>query len=147
VVEFDPLSIKDVAKQLPDFKKVRSMLQCLVQDRGHLLALSPKYHAELAGQGVEYSAFWRPDATMAPLRGPVNLELGLKSHHTRNKSKMLLFFVFLFMSTGLTHRILPFEMNNQQGSSIPSYTTPKRSHLLICLILAKRAHFTVYWIQ
>jgi hypothetical protein len=53
-VEFDPLNMEDVAKQLPDFKKVRSMLQCLVEDRGHMLALSPKYHAELAGQGVEY---------------------------------------------------------------------------------------------
>ena len=51
---FDPLSMEDVAKQLPDIKNVRSMLQFLVEDRRHLLSLSPKYHAELAGQGVEY---------------------------------------------------------------------------------------------
>ena len=51
---FNPLSMEDVARRLPDFKNVRSMLQVLVEDRGHILQLSPKYHAELAGEGVEY---------------------------------------------------------------------------------------------
>jgi hypothetical protein len=60
---------------------------------------------------------------MAPLWEPVNLELGLKSHHIRNKPKILLFFVFLFISTVPIYRILSFEMNTQQGSSIPSHTT------------------------
>ena len=46
--------MEDVALQLPDFKNTRSMLRVVVEDRGHLLQLSPKYHAELAGQGVEY---------------------------------------------------------------------------------------------
>ena len=36
-----------------------------------------------------HHAFWRPDATMVPLREPVNLGLGQKSHYTRNKSKTL----------------------------------------------------------
>ena len=51
---FNPLSMEDVARRLPDFKNIRSMLQVLVEDRGHILQLSPKYHAELAGQGVAY---------------------------------------------------------------------------------------------
>ena len=46
--------MEDVAKQLPDFQNVRSMLQELVEEAGHILQLSPKYHAELAGQGIEY---------------------------------------------------------------------------------------------
>jgi len=50
----DKLSMEAVAMSLPDFKNVKSMLQTLVERRGHLLQLSPKYHAELAGQGIEY---------------------------------------------------------------------------------------------
>jgi len=40
--------------EMADAKKVRSMLQILVEGRGHILELSPKFHAELAGQGIEY---------------------------------------------------------------------------------------------
>ena len=50
----DKLSMEAVAMSLPDFKNVKSMLQTLVERRGHLLQLSPKYHAELDGQGIEY---------------------------------------------------------------------------------------------
>ena len=71
----------------------------------------------------EHSAFWLPDATMTPLWEPVNPELDLKSHHTRNKSKNFLFFVFLLISTVPIYRILPFKMNTQQGSSTPNYIT------------------------
>ena len=51
---FNPLSMEDVFMEMADAKKVRSMLQILVEGRGHILELSPKFHAELAGQGIEY---------------------------------------------------------------------------------------------
>ena len=57
VVPFNPLSMEDVANRCSDFSSVRSMLEVAVEDGGkleHLLMLSPKYHAELAGQGIEY---------------------------------------------------------------------------------------------
>ena len=45
----------DVAGRCPDFANVRSMLEVMVEDEGgYLLMLSPKYHAEFAGQGIEY---------------------------------------------------------------------------------------------
>ena len=51
---FDPLSMEQVAMRCSDFKAVKSMLQTLIEEAGHKLQLSPKYHAELAGQGIEY---------------------------------------------------------------------------------------------
>ena len=51
---FNPMSMEDVALRMPDFACVKSMLQVLVESSGHILELSPKFHAELAGQGVEY---------------------------------------------------------------------------------------------
>lgn len=53
-VVVNPLSMEQVALQLPDFANVKSMLQKLVDEAGHILQLSPKYHAELAGAGIEY---------------------------------------------------------------------------------------------
>ena len=50
---FNPSSMEDVAMRMPDFT-VKSMLEVLVLRGGHILELSPKFHAELAGQGVEY---------------------------------------------------------------------------------------------
>ena len=51
----NPLSMESVALQCPDFANVQSMLEVVVkEERGHELMLSPKYHAELAGQGIEY---------------------------------------------------------------------------------------------
>ena len=41
--------------RLPEFQiPVKSLLQELLEANGHLLLLSPKYHAELAGVGIEY---------------------------------------------------------------------------------------------
>jgi hypothetical protein len=50
-----------------------------------------EFNTDLFALCIIHSAFWRPDATVAPLRGQVNLGFGLKSHHTRNKSKILYF--------------------------------------------------------
>ena len=36
------------------FQETKSMLEELVKKSGHILLLSSKYHAELAGQGIEY---------------------------------------------------------------------------------------------
>ena len=49
---FDPLSMERVAMRCSDFKAVKSMLQTLIEEAGHKLQLSPKYHAKLAGQGI-----------------------------------------------------------------------------------------------
>ena len=37
-----------------DVQSQKSLLEKVVYERGHLLVLSPKYHPELAGVGVEY---------------------------------------------------------------------------------------------
>lgn len=37
-----------------DVRNQKSLLEKVVYDRGHILILSPKYHPELAGVGVEY---------------------------------------------------------------------------------------------
>ncbi|CAM9880058.1 unnamed protein product, partial [Laminaria digitata] len=39
---------------LPDFKNERPALQHLVESRGDILLLSPKFHPELAGVGIVY---------------------------------------------------------------------------------------------
>lgn len=44
---------KEILGNCPDFKDELTLLEQLVQDRGHILLSSPKYHPELAG-GVEY---------------------------------------------------------------------------------------------
>ena len=49
------LSMKCVAlANRVDLMNVPSMLQQCVEKKGHTLVLSPKYHAELAGHGIEY---------------------------------------------------------------------------------------------
>ena len=50
----DPTSMVDVARNLPDFFNAQSMIDKVVQDHGHVCLLSSKFHAEGAGQGVEY---------------------------------------------------------------------------------------------
>ena len=40
---------------LRDFKNERTALQHTVEKRGHILVLSPKFHPEVAGVGIEYS--------------------------------------------------------------------------------------------
>ena len=42
-----------VLGNLPDFKNERPALKHLVDSRGHILLLSPKFHPELAGVGIE----------------------------------------------------------------------------------------------
>ena len=41
--------------QSPDFKSEMSALQHTVHARGYILLLSPKFHPEIAGVGIEYS--------------------------------------------------------------------------------------------
>ena len=48
----------DATKRLqacPDFRDEKGMVQTLVEKRGGRFLLTPKYHCELAGMGVEYS--------------------------------------------------------------------------------------------
>ena len=45
----------DIISNLPDFKNEKSALQHTVEERGHILLLSPKFHLEVAGVGIEYS--------------------------------------------------------------------------------------------
>ena len=50
-----PESMEGVLSRLPGFLPViKSVLQSAIEARGHILMLSPKYHAELAGCGIEY---------------------------------------------------------------------------------------------
>ena len=51
---FNPLSMEDVPMEMADFKKVKSMIQVQFQNMATALNQSPKFHAELAGQGIEY---------------------------------------------------------------------------------------------
>ena len=50
----DKLSMKEVLFSCSDFKHVKSMIQRVVEGQGHTVLLSSKYHAECAGQGIEY---------------------------------------------------------------------------------------------
>ena len=52
--EIDQTSLNSVLGALPMFKNVKSLLQEIVEERGHILFFSSKYHAECAGQGIEY---------------------------------------------------------------------------------------------
>ena len=47
--------LKKLMDGCTDFKNERSELTNLVEMRGHILLMSPKYHPEVAGKGVEYS--------------------------------------------------------------------------------------------
>ena len=52
----DPeMNIEAVLGGLPDFKNERTALQHTVEKRGHILVMSPKFHPEVAGVGIEYS--------------------------------------------------------------------------------------------
>lgn len=44
-----------ILANLPDFKNEKSALQHTIESRGHILLLSPKFHPEIAGVGIEYS--------------------------------------------------------------------------------------------
>ena len=49
------MNIHTVLGNLPDVKNERPALQHLVEGRWHILLLSPKFHPELAGVGIDYS--------------------------------------------------------------------------------------------
>ena len=51
---FDPTSLNSVLGRLPMFLSTKSVLEEIVSEAGHILLLSSKYHAECAGQGIEY---------------------------------------------------------------------------------------------
>ena len=50
------MNIDHVLGSLPDFKNERTALRHTVEKRGHILVLSPEFHPEVAGVGIEY--FW-----------------------------------------------------------------------------------------
>ena len=55
-VNVDPcLSMDDVLGGCPDFASETTAMQDLLEKRGHILVMSPKYHPEVAGEGVEYN--------------------------------------------------------------------------------------------
>ena len=50
----DFTSLDSVLGHLPMFHETKSMLEVIVEKSNHKLLLSSKYHAEVAGQGIEY---------------------------------------------------------------------------------------------
>ena len=54
VNDIDWTSLNLVLSRLPMFVETKSMLEEIMEKSGHILLLSSKYHAEVAGQGVEY---------------------------------------------------------------------------------------------
>ena len=50
----DKSILNDVLGRLPIFLSAKSKLVTITEDKGHILILSAKYHAEAAGQGIEY---------------------------------------------------------------------------------------------
>ena len=50
----DLTSLDSVLGRLPMFHETKSMLEAIVENSDHKLLLSSKYHAEVAGQGIEY---------------------------------------------------------------------------------------------
>ncbi|CAM9747901.1 unnamed protein product [Chrysoparadoxa australica] len=47
--------MKKLLGRCPDFANEKCKLQNLLEESGHVLLMSPKYHPELAGVGIEYS--------------------------------------------------------------------------------------------
>ena len=52
--DLDQMSMKVVLGACSDFKYVKSRIERVMDRRGHLVLLSSKFHAECAGQGIEY---------------------------------------------------------------------------------------------
>ena len=46
---------KETLANRHDFKTQKPAMQVLLESRGHILLMSPKYHPELAGLGIEYT--------------------------------------------------------------------------------------------
>ena len=51
----NPYSIPGRFKELSFIKNAKSLMQKLVEGRGHLLVMSAKFHCECAGRGIEYA--------------------------------------------------------------------------------------------
>jgi hypothetical protein len=47
------LDMVRVLSKLPDFKGTKCALRKMIEDRGHILMISPKCHPEIAGNGIE----------------------------------------------------------------------------------------------
>jgi len=52
--ECDMTSLNAVLSRCPSFAEAKSMLEEIVEEAGHRVLLSSKYHCECAGQGIEY---------------------------------------------------------------------------------------------
>ena len=50
----NPLVHEQDCSACPNFRAEKTALQHVVESRGHVLAMSPKGHCELAGCGIEY---------------------------------------------------------------------------------------------
>ena len=51
---FNPLDMKQVWNRTTTSKSVKSLVEQLINSRGHELLMSAKFHCECAGQGIEY---------------------------------------------------------------------------------------------
>ena len=71
------MDLERVLSAQPDFKDERPALQHLVESRGHILLLSPKYHPEIAGVGIEFS--W--GMSKMKFRREINDEIPAHLHH------------------------------------------------------------------
>ncbi|CAM9816199.1 unnamed protein product [Sphacelaria rigidula] len=49
------MDVATVLANLPVFKQEKGALQAVVEGRGHILVVSPKFHPEVAGVGIGYS--------------------------------------------------------------------------------------------
>jgi hypothetical protein len=52
--EVDKYSMEEVLGAFSDFEYVKSMIERVLNARGHEVLLSSKFHAEIAGVGIEY---------------------------------------------------------------------------------------------
>ena len=50
----DQMSMNAVLGACSDFKNVKSLIERALNARGHIVLMSSKFHAECAGQGIEY---------------------------------------------------------------------------------------------
>ena len=51
----ESMSLKKILGECKDFREEKTHLQVLAEDYGYKVAFTPKFHAEMAGEGIEYS--------------------------------------------------------------------------------------------